>query len=55
MSLLQIGNTADWHATMAMKAYRKKQYDAYRRHITSCDSLRYLYSVLAEGPQDYDE
>jgi hypothetical protein len=33
-------NTADWHATMAMKAYRKKQWDVYRRHIKIADELR---------------
>jgi hypothetical protein len=40
INLLTLNNTADWHATMAMKAYRKKQWDAYRRHISIADSLR---------------
>jgi hypothetical protein len=33
-------NAADWHATMAMKAYRKRQYSDYRRHIRIADQLR---------------
>jgi hypothetical protein len=40
ISALTLSNTADWHATMAMKAYRKKQWDAYRRHIAIADELR---------------
>jgi hypothetical protein len=40
ISALTLSNTADWHATMAMKAYRKKQWDAYRRHISIADFLR---------------
>jgi hypothetical protein len=33
-------NTADWHATMALKAYRKRDYDTYVRHIRIADALR---------------
>jgi hypothetical protein len=40
MNALTISNTADWHATMAMKAYRKKLWDDYRRHIAIADYLR---------------
>jgi hypothetical protein len=32
--------TADWHATMALKAYRARNYAAYRRHIGIADQLR---------------
>lgn len=38
--MITVSNAADWHATMAMKAYRKKQWDAYRRHIRIADTLR---------------
>lgn len=40
ISAITFSNAADWHATMAMKAYRKKQWDAYRRHIKIADELR---------------
>lgn len=40
INLDTISNAADWHATMAMKAYRKKQWDVYRRHIKIADELR---------------
>lgn len=39
--LLTTSNAADWHATMAMKAYRKRDWDTYRRHIRLCDNLRF--------------
>jgi hypothetical protein len=32
-------NAADWHAAMAIKAYRKKDYEAYRRHIRIADLI----------------
>jgi hypothetical protein len=32
-------NAADWHVTMALKAYRKRAYADYRRHIKIADSL----------------
>lgn len=32
--------TADWHATMALKAYRARDYASYRRHIHIADQLR---------------
>lgn len=31
---------ADWHATMALKAYRKRDYPTYTRHIRIADKLR---------------
>jgi hypothetical protein len=40
VSQTTLSNTADWHATMAMKAYRKRQYNDYRRHIRIADALR---------------
>ena len=40
ISALTLSNAADWHATMAMKAYRKKQWADYRRHIKIADELR---------------
>lgn len=40
MNALHLSNAADWHATMAMKAYRKKAWDNYRRHIRIADRLR---------------
>ncbi|MGY3589317.1 hypothetical protein [Bradyrhizobium sp. USDA 4350] len=39
-------NAADWHATMALKAYRKRDYDTYRRHITIADDLRRPYEGI---------
>jgi hypothetical protein len=38
--MVQLSNAADWHAHQALKAYRKKQYDTYRRHIRIADQLR---------------
>ncbi len=40
MSTTTINNAADWHATQALKAYRKKQWKDYRRHIRIADELR---------------
>jgi hypothetical protein len=40
VSQITLSNTADWHATMALKAYRKRQYADYRRHIRIADELR---------------
>lgn len=40
MSPTTISNAADWHATMAVKAYRKRLYDVYTRHIRIADALR---------------
>ena len=40
ISYTTITNAADWHAHQAMKAYRKRQYDVYRRHIRIADELR---------------
>lgn len=47
MNLTTTTNAADWHATMAMKAYRKRQYNDYRRHIGIADSLRAAAAVAA--------
>jgi hypothetical protein len=41
INLTTLDNAAAWHATMAMKAYRKKQWDAYRRHIKLFDHLSF--------------
>ncbi|WP_316235024.1 MULTISPECIES: hypothetical protein [unclassified Bradyrhizobium] len=44
--------TADWHAHHAIKAYRKKDYDAYRRHIHAADQLRdEAAQMFGEDPQ----
>lgn len=40
MSTEHLNNAADWHATMALKAYRKKDLDLYIRHIRIADQLR---------------
>jgi hypothetical protein len=40
MNTTTVSNAADWHATMAMKAYRKRQYNDYLRHIRIADELR---------------
>lgn len=40
ISAITIQNTADWHAHQAMKAYRKRLYEEYRRHIKIADELR---------------
>ncbi len=42
VSQTTLSNAADWHATQALKAYRKKQWKDYRRHIKKADSLRAL-------------
>ena len=36
----RIGAVGDWHATMALKAYRRRDYETYTRHIRIADSLR---------------
>lgn len=35
-----IERVADWHATVALKAYRKRDYKTFARHIRIADSLR---------------
>jgi hypothetical protein len=40
VSLNTLLNTADWHATQALKAYRKRDYVTYARHIRIADQLR---------------
>jgi hypothetical protein len=39
-------NAADWHATQALKAYRKRDYSAYTRHIRIADDLRRGYEGI---------
>jgi hypothetical protein len=41
--------TADWHATMALKAYRKRDYANYRRHIGIADDLRFIADQAKVG------
>jgi hypothetical protein len=36
----RIAAVATWHATMALKAYRKKDWATYTRHIRIADKLR---------------
>jgi hypothetical protein len=40
VNLTTLNNAADWHATMALKAYRKRLYKDYTRHIRIADALR---------------
>lgn len=40
MNSITVNNTADWHAHQAIKAYRRKDYDTYTRHIKQADELR---------------
>jgi hypothetical protein len=40
MTTTTLANAADWHATMALKAYRKRDYENYTRHIRIADNLR---------------
>lgn len=40
MNVVTLSNAADWHATMALKAYRKRLYKDYTRHIRIADQLR---------------
>ena len=40
ISSTTLSNTADWHAHQAIKAYRKRLYKEYRRHIKIADELR---------------
>jgi hypothetical protein len=35
-----IAAVADWHSVQALKAYRKRDYKTYTRHIRIADSLR---------------
>ncbi len=35
-----LDNAATWHATMALKAYRRKDWETYTRHIKIADGLR---------------
>lgn len=45
MTITSLNNAADWHARMALKAYRKRDYDVYTRHIKIADQLRYQAAV----------
>lgn len=40
MNLTTLRNAADWHAHQAIKAYRKRDYDTFRRHLCIADDLR---------------
>lgn len=40
INMTTLSNAADWHATMALKAYRKRLYPDYVRHIRIADQLR---------------
>lgn len=40
MNSVTLSNAADWHARMALKAYRARDYDVYKRHIKIADQLR---------------
>jgi hypothetical protein len=40
VSIHTLANAADWHANMAIKAYRKREYATYIRHIRIADQLR---------------
>jgi hypothetical protein len=48
MNITTINNAADWHANMASKAYRKRLYADYRRHIKIADTLRATASFMKE-------
>jgi hypothetical protein len=48
MTYTTLFNAADWHATMALKAYRKRDYEAYTRHICIADGLWHT-AMTAEG------
>lgn len=39
MTYETVSNAADWHATQALKAYRKRDYETYVRHIRIRDVL----------------
>ncbi|MFI4971113.1 MAG: hypothetical protein ACHP7H_00420 [Hyphomicrobiales bacterium] len=40
INMTPLQNAADWHANMALKAYRKRDYKTYTRHIRIADYLR---------------
>lgn len=40
MTTTTLNNAADWHARMALKAYRARDYDTFTRHIKIADGLR---------------
>lgn len=40
MNATTIANAADWHALQALKAYRKRDYKTFTRHIRIADQLR---------------
>ncbi|MGM5019249.1 hypothetical protein [Tardiphaga sp. 367_B4_N1_1] len=49
MNLVTMNNAADWHAHQAMKAYRKREYDVYRRHLSIADGLREATVLMEEA------
>lgn len=46
ITITTLANAADWHAHHALKAYRKREYDAYTRHIREADILRADAQIL---------
>lgn len=39
---------ANWHAHQAIKAYRRRDYATYTRHIHKADELRYVAATMVE-------
>lgn len=39
VTTLHLSNAADWHGTQAVKALRRKDLDAYVRHVRVADQL----------------
>ena len=46
MNATTLSNAADWHATMAIKAYRKRDWETYRRHIKLADDIARIFSSV---------
>jgi hypothetical protein len=47
-----LNGTADWHGNQAVKAFRRRDYDAYKRHIDRHDELRQQAAeMFGEDPQ----
>lgn len=44
-----LASVADWHATQALKAYRKRDYETFTRHIRIADDLRHIDDVASYG------
>jgi hypothetical protein len=39
VTTVRLSNAADWHGTQAVKAYRRKDMDAFVRHVRIADQL----------------